>query len=267
MVFLDLSALRGYHFAIMPNPFRSPIKDKTEPGSKSKSQGLKEKVSSLFWTLIVVLLIRALFIQAYQIPSGSMENTFLPGDFLLVAKFTYGIEIPYTHIKLLNFRTPRRGEVVVFPYPVDMRRDFVKRVIGLPGDTLQIINKRVYINGKPLEEPYAVHKDPRVFPPVFPVRDALAQKEFQEAWLKREFMRTERVRDNFGPIVVPEGTVFVMGDNRDYSLDSRFWGPVPIRLLKGTPLIIYFSWDSSGPFWKIWERIRWTRLFRPVFNA
>lgn len=253
----------------MPSLFHSRSKEETETQTKagSKPQGLREKVSSLFWTLIVVLLIRALFIQAYQIPSGSMENTFLPGDFLLVAKFTYGIEIPYTHIKLFNLRTPRRGEVVVFPYPVDMRRDFVKRVIGLPGDTLQIINKQVYINGKPLEEPYVIHKDPRIFPPVFPVNGPLAQREFQEAWLKREFMRDERVRDNFGPIVVPEGTVFVMGDNRDYSLDSRFWGPVPIRLLKGTPLIIYFSWDGSGPFWRIWERIRWTRLLRPVFNA
>jgi len=227
-----------------------------------KKSKLKKQIESLIWTLVVVLVIRALFVQAYEIPSGSMEDTLLPGDFLLVAKFIYGIEIPYTHIKFFDFYKPKRQSIVIFTYPVDMKRDFVKRCIGLPGDTIEIINKKVYVNGKPLKEDYAVFKDPRVFPPYFKVTDELSQREFQEAWLKGDFINEKRVRDNFGPVVVPEGTIFVLGDNRDYSLDSRFWGPVPLKLVKGIPFIIYFSWDGSAPLSQPWKKIRWSRLFK-----
>jgi len=234
------------------------------PMSSSKGSKLKGQVESIIWTVIVVLLIRAFLVQAYEIPSGSMENTLLPGDFLLAAKFIYGIEIPYTRIKFLDFYKPKRKSIVIFPFPIDMRRDFVKRCIGLPGDTIEIINKVVYVNGKKLDEPYAIHLDPRIYPPVFETRDPLARKKFQEAWEKRRFINEKRVRDNFGPIVVPEGHIFVMGDNRDNSHDSRFWGPVPIKLVKGAPLIIYFSFNSKAPWNKFWKKIRWDRLLKIV---
>ena len=226
------------------------------------SSKMKSWFESLVWTIVVVLIIRALFIQAYEIPTGSMEDTLLPGDFLLVAKFTYGIQIPYTHVKILDFHRPDRKDVVVFNYPLEPKKDFVKRCIGLPGDTIEIKNKVVYINGKPLDEPYVVHKDPRVFPPLMDLDNPLAREEYQRAWVERRFMGQNRVRDNFGPVVVPQGNIFVMGDNRDYSLDSRFWGPLPMKFLKGSPLIIYFSWDKEQPLYAFWKKIRWGRLFR-----
>ena len=239
----------------------SEKKEKTVRKSK-----LRSGVESLIWTLVVVFLIRAFIIQAYNVPTGSMENTILPGDFLLAVKFIYGIEIPYTHIKFFDFYKPPRQSIIVFSYPVNPKKDFVKRCIGLPGDTIEIRDKIVYVNGKPLQEPYVRHADPKVYPPYFVVRDSFSQAEFQKAWEEGRFMNAP-VRDNFGPIVVPPNTVFAMGDNRDYSLDSRFWGPVPMNYIKGRPLIIYFSWDSNGPFWKIWERIRWKRLLKPLLFA
>ncbi len=238
----------------------------TEP-EVSKKRSLKSSIESFAWTILVVLVIRQFFVQAYNIPTGSMEDTLLPGDFLLVAKFIYGFEIPYTNIRFLDFYKPHRGEIVVFPYPVTMRKDFVKRCVALPGDTVEIINKQLYINGKPVDEPYVVHKDPRVYPPIYRPKDPAAIEEYTRAWLARKFMHEPRVRDNFGPVVVPEGTIFVMGDNRDYSLDSRFWGPVPLKLVKGKPVIIYFSWNPDPPLREFWKKIRWSRLFRIVWSS
>ena len=228
---------------------------------------LKRNIESIIWTIVIVFLLRAFVVQGYVIPSGSMEDTLLPGDFVLAAKFVYGLEIPYTGVKFFQFYKPKRQKIVIFLFPVDKHRDFVKRCIGLPGDTIQIINKVVYVNGKPLDEPYAEHKDPRVFPPLVEVDTPFKQKMYQEAWMEGKFINEDRVRDNFGPVVVPENHIFVMGDNRDYSFDSRFWGPVPMKLLKGTPLIIYFSIDPEQPVWKLWKKIRFGRLFKIVLTA
>lgn len=227
------------------------------------------RLRSILWTLVILFFLRAFVVQAYVIPSESMLNTFLPGDFLLVAKFVYGIQIPYTTLKVLEFNKPDRGEVVVFNFPLDLRRDFVKRCVAVAGDTVVIRHKVLFVNGKAVDEPYVIHKDSTEYPPLLP--DSLltpeALKEYQRAWEQKRFARDPRVRDNFGPVVVPPGTIFVMGDNRDNSLDSRFFGPLPLTHVKGRPLIIYFSWDPHGPWWKVWERIRFHRLLRIVYNA
>ncbi|MEO0144516.1 MAG: signal peptidase I [candidate division WOR-3 bacterium] len=215
-------------------------------------KSLREKLEGWIWTIIIVLLLRESVIQAYLIPSGSMEDTLLAGDFVLATKFDYGLKIPFTNIKLFTGNIPKRGDIVIFTDPIEKNRDFVKRVIGLPGDTIEIKNKIVYINHKPLNEPYAVHKDGTYYNSL-----DIDGVNFQKLWLSGTFAIGQKlVRDNFGPVVVPESSVFVMGDNRDYSFDSRFWGPVHIKYLKGKPRIIYFSWGEKG--------IRFNRIFRII---
>lgn len=182
---------------------------------------LWEWTKSILIALILALFIRAFIVQAYKIPSGSMVPTLLIGDYLLVNKLAYGIKNPLKNDFLYFRRLPKRQEIVVFTYPLNKKLDFIKRVIGLPGDTIQIINKKVYVNGKLLKEPYVRFTDSEIYP-----------KEISP-------------RDNYGPVKVPPKHIFVMGDNRDQSYDSRFWGFVPIKYLKGKALIIYFSWDSN----------------------
>lgn len=183
---------------------------------------IAEWVKSIIIALILALFIRAFFVQAYKIPSGSMIPTLLVGDYLLVNKIVFGIRNPIQDDFLYRWKMPERQEIVVFTYPVDKKLDFIKRVIGLPGDTVEIVNKQVFVNGKPLKEPYVQYTDKEIYP-----------KEISP-------------RDNFGPVKVPEGQIFVLGDNRDQSYDSRFWGFVPLHSLKGKALIIYFSWDSEN---------------------
>ncbi|MCL5277124.1 MAG: signal peptidase I [Deltaproteobacteria bacterium] len=187
---------------------------------EKRKKGIVREYAEAFATAIVLaLIIRAFVIQAFKIPSGSMEPTLLIGDHILVNKFIYGMHVPFTNDVVLPVRAPERGNVIVFEYPKDESIDFIKRVIGLPGDRLQIIDKRVYINGKELSEPYAYHGDPEILP------------------------AAESPRDNFGPITVPKGEYFMMGDNRDFSNDSRFWGFVDRDLILGQADIIYFSWN------------------------
>ncbi len=235
-----------------------------------KREKIIAEIKSWLWVIVVVLILRTWVVQAYHIPSSSMEDTLLVGDFLLAAKFVYGLTIPFTDERVLPLKKPHRQEIVIFSSVVEDHKDLVKRCIALGGDTVQIINKVVYVNGKKLNEPYVVHRDPRVYPPLMPVRTKLEQEIYQKNWVERRFMEGSNtgltaVRDNFGPVVVPEGYMFVMGDNRDNSFDSRFFGPVPLSKLKGMPLIIYFSWDPYRPLWPIWKKIRWSRLFKLVF--
>ncbi len=191
---------------------------------------IAEWLKSIIIALILALFIRTFIVQAYKIPSGSMIPTLLVGDYLLVNKLSFGIRNPLKDDFLYRWGLPNRQEIVVFTYPEDKKLDFIKRVIGLPGDTVEIINKKVFVNGKPLKEPYAQFTDNTIYP-----------KEISP-------------RDNFGPVKVPPGYIFVLGDNRDQSYDSRFWGFVPIHSLKGKALIIYFSWDSDK------GRIRFSRI-------
>ena len=191
--------------------------------SKKPKSTMMEYFEAIVWALVLTLFLRAFVIQAFRIPSESMVPTLLVGDFLFVNKFEYGPKIPFTHIRLPGLHLPRRGDVIVFQFPQDPSKDFIKRCIGTGGETLQIKDKHVFVDGKPLHEPYAIHSDPQVRPAGF------------------EF------RDNFGPVTVEPGHLFMMGDNRDNSNDSRFWGPVKMDLVRGRAMFIYFSTAGNDP--------------------
>ncbi len=195
----------------------------------SKKSIVLEYAKSLLIALVLALFVRTFFVQAYKIPSGSMLETLKIGDHILVEKFLFGTHIPFTDIVVLPLKQPKRGDVVVFRYPLDPSLDFIKRIIALPGDTVQGINKDIYVNGKRLQEPYIQHIDNFVLP----------------AYISP--------RDNFGPLRVPKDSYFAMGDNRDNSKDSRFWGFVPRHNIKGKAMVIYFSWNSENH----WIRLSW----------
>lgn len=190
---------------------------------------LKEWMNAGLWAVVIALFIMSFIIQAFKIPSGSMEDTLLIKDHLFVNKFIYGLRVPFNKEKrYLMIRTPKRGDIVVFEYPKDTSKDYIKRCIGLPGDTLEIRDKQVYINGEPIKEPYKVHKDPNIYS--------------NAAYVSV----SRRNRDNFGPIIIPEAEYFMMGDNRDYSSDSRFWGPLQKKYVKGKALIKYWPPSRIG---------------------
>lgn len=191
-----------------------------------KENKIRDWVEPAFEAIIIAIIIRTFLIQAFKIPTSSMEDTLLINDHIIANKFIYGTTIFYPEMKdgklkfktakILRFSKPKRGDVVIFRYPVDPKMMFIKRCIGLPGDTIEIKDKIVYVNNKKLDEKYVFHKDFRTFP-----------KDYVP-------------RDNFGPIKVPEGHYFVMGDNRDYSSDSRFWGFLPDEYLRGKAWIVYW---------------------------
>jgi len=194
-----------------------------------KTSTFREYAEALVMAVVLALFIRTFVVQAFKIPSGSMLPTLQIGDHLLVNKFLYGIRIPIVGKRIFPLREPHRDDVIVFVYPQDPSKDFIKRVKGLPGETIEIRNKVLYVDGKVVEDDNAFYENT-------PERMARAP------------------RDNFGPFLVPEGTVFVMGDNRDHSHDSRFWGTVPIDDILGKAFVLYWSWDSKE------FRPRWSRL-------
>lgn len=200
-------------------------------GEKSK---LREYAESIIWALVLAFIIRSCVVQAFKIPSGSMEDTLAIGDHLFVNKFIYGIKLPFTDKRVLKLRDPRRGDVMVFEFPEDRSKDFIKRVIGVPGDEIRVQDKKVYVNGALYRNLHEVHKEAAV--------------------LSRE----QSPRDNFGPIRVPAGSYFMMGDNRDRSYDSRFWGCVRESDIKGKAFIKYWSWDQDS-----W-RVRWGSIGRLI---
>lgn len=195
---------------------------------KSKKRLLWEYAEAIVTALVLALLIRAYIVQAFKIPSGSMIPTLVVGDHILVNKFIYGTKIPFSDTRILAFKRPGRGDIIVFKYPENPKKDFIKRVIATEGDVIEERNKIVYVNGKALIEPYSRHFD-------------------------RTFRSGNDPRDNFGPVVVPKDKVFVMGDNRDQSYDSRYWGFVDLRAIKGKALLIYWSWDPDN--WLRFNRI------------
>jgi len=196
---------------------------------KSKKRLIREYAEAIITALVLALLIRTYVVQAFKIPSGSMIPTLLVGDHILVNKFIYGTKIPFSDDKILIFRKPEKGDIIVFEYPENPEKDFIKRVVATEGDVIEMRNKTVYVNGKPLYEPYARHTD-----------SAIKLGMYDS-------------RDNFGPIVVPKNKFFVMGDNRDQSYDSRYWGFVDLEEIKGKAFIIYWSWNPDD--WVRFNRI------------
>ncbi len=227
--------------------------------TKSK---FREYAEAVIIAVFLALLIRAFVVQAFKIPSGSMIPTLVVGDHILVNKFIYGIKVPFSDSRLMVFSPPKRGDIIVFSFPGNRKkhectstsgnisyrmgnawnranpfylfkddcRDFIKRVVGVAGDRIEIRDRVVYVNDKPSTEPYIVHSDPDI---------------------------EGAPRDNFGPFTVPEKSFFVMGDNRDESYDSRYWGVVDIREIKGKAFIMYWSWNSEG---SLLDKVRWGRI-------
>lgn len=245
------------------NEKRGPEKAE-EPGSVGR--WLWEWTKSIAVAFVLFLVVRTFVVEAFQIPTGSMENTLLVGDFLLVNKMVYGAEIPGTSVRLPAFDPPEVGDIVVFEPPERAHQaentNYVKRIVGLPGDTLQMVDGALYRNGAAVPEPYAKHSRPFEDP-------RSPQFDWQRSHLipdnGRRAQEYRPTRDNWGPIVVSPDSFFVMGDNRDNSEDSRYWGFVPADGVKGRPLVIYFSYDRNKmvPFPWLTE-IRWGRILDPI---
>lgn len=190
----------------------------------------REYGEALFVALILALVIRTFVVQAFKIPSESMVKTLLVGDHLLASKFSYGIKIPFTHTYIYKGEDPVKGDIIIFEYPNDPSVDYIKRIVGTPGDTIEVRNKQLFRNGEPVKESFVRFTEPD---------------------------RIQPVRDNFGPVTVPADKYFVMGDNRDNSMDSRFWGFVDRSAIRAKAWRIYWSWGGLGD-------IRWDRLGKAV---
>ncbi len=190
----------------------------------------REYGEALFVALILALVIRTFVVQAFKIPSESMVKTLLVGDHLLASKFSYGIKIPFTHSYIYKGEDPVKGDIIIFEYPNDPSVDYIKRIVGTPGDTIEVRNKQLFRNGEPVKESFIRFTEPD---------------------------RIQPVRDNFGPVTVPADKYFVMGDNRDNSMDSRFWGFVDRSAIRAKAWRIYWSWGGLGD-------IRWDRIGKAV---
>jgi signal peptidase I len=204
------------------------------PEKMEKKKFIKEYLEPLIVAVLIALFIRAFVVQAFQIPSSSMEPTLLIGDYLLVNKFIYGIRIPYTNVKFFQFKKPQRGDVIVFIFPLDPSKDFIKRVIGTEGEKVEIIHNKIYINDRLIDDPWG----------------HFVTNQIPRSYLQR--------MENFGPVVVPKDSLFVMGDNRDNSEDSRFWGFLNINGVLGKALVMYFSWDRNAK--DLFDKVRWSRI-------
>jgi len=197
---------------------------------------VREYAEAIAIAILLALVIRTLVVQAFTIPSGSMMDTLLVGDYILVNKFLYGPELPFTDWHMPALRSPQRGDIIVFKYPQDEKRDFIKRIVGSPGDQVQVRGQQVFVNGRPVQEPYVKRTDSSPAPAPSYCGYAYACE----------------------PTAVPADSYFVMGDNRDNSQDSRYWGFVKRDKIKGKAFLIYWSWDSD----RHW--LRWWRLGRYI---
>ncbi len=218
--------------------------------NKEEKTDIKEKileyVKSIVVAGIIYLVISTTVIKATQIYSGSMEKTLQVGDFLFINKFIYGIKIPYTDIRLPELKDPKPGDIIVFKYPKDESINYVKRCIAVEGQTVEIKNKVVYVDGKPFPNPEGVKFE---------------GSEYPEGYIESDiFPAGNGNRDNYGPVTVPPGYLFMMGDNRDNSFDSRYWGFMPRKNIVGKPIIIYWSWRKNLPLWKFFSKVRWLRI-------
>ena len=199
-----------------------------------KKKIIKEYLEPIAVAILIALFIRTFVVQAFKIPSSSMEPTLQVGDHLLVNKFIYGIKFPFIETKYFQFKKPQRGDIIVFVYPKDRSKDFIKRVIGTEGEKVQIVHNKIYINNQLIEDPWG---------------------RYDERAPSTKYLQPMEI---FGPVTVPVNSVFVLGDNRDNSQDSRFWGFVNVNEVKGKALIIYFSWDRYAE--NLLGKVRWVRF-------
>ena len=202
-------------------------KEKKEEKEEQKKSGFREIFELIAETAVFVFFVMTFVVQAFQIPTGSMEPTLLVGDFLLVNKFIYANTVSGLERKILPRKKIERQDIIVFKFPQDLKMDFVKRVIALEGEKIEIKDRQAYVNDKPVPEPYKVH-----------IESQLSSRD-------NYYYYDDKIRDNFGPVVVPPGHCFVMGDNRDNSQDSRYWGYLPLGNIKGKPWIVYFSYKAE----------------------
>ncbi len=209
-------------------------KNNSQPKRKMKSK-MQEYIEAIIIAILIAVFIRTFIIQAFKIPSRSMVPALLVGDHLLVNKFIYGVKIPFFRKTIIPVTQPERGDIVVFIYPNDRSKDFIKRVIGISGDKIEIKNKKIFLNGKEYTDSYGIYSDSITYP------------------------GDMQPRDNYGPVTVPQESLFVMGDNRDESADSRYWGFVDLKDVEGKAFIIYWSWNSED------HNLRWQRLGNLLF--
>jgi len=207
---------------------------KMEKREIRKKKFVKEYVEPIVIAILIALFIRAFIVQAFKIPSSSMEPTLLVGDHILVNKFIYGIRIPFTEIKLFEWNNPKRGDVIVFIFPQDRSKDFIKRVIGTEGEKVDIVKNKVLINGKEIDDPWGRYID------------------------RPDWTRFPGSTGKYEHVIVPKDHVFVLGDNRDNSADGRVWGFVPLKDVKGKAFTIYFSWNGNSE--DLLGKIRWSRF-------
>jgi signal peptidase I len=203
-----------------------------------KKRFVKEYLEPIITAVIIALFIRTFVVQAFKIPSSSMEPTLLVGDHILVNKFIYGVRIPYTDLKFLQFKKPKRGDTIVFIYPKDRSKDYIKRVIGTEGEKVEIVRNRIYVNDELIEDPWGHYE-------------------------KDDLVKYPPVMERFGPVTVPGDSLFVMGDNRDNSQDSRFWGFVHVNAVKGKAFLIYFSWNQYAE--NLLNKVRWGRFGKLLY--
>lgn len=226
---------------------------------KREKSVFREYFELIAETAVFVFFVMTFVVQAFQIPTGSMEPTLLIGDFLLVNKFIYSNPENPIEEAILPWKKIRHHDIIVFKYPKELNKDFVKRVIALEGETIEIKDKQVYIDGQPIQEKYKVHNDNQVY----------SNNGY--------YYYDDLIRDNFGPVTVPPGHCFVMGDNRDNSMDSRYWSFLPMAYIKGKPWVIYFSYDAerdaylkTNPREKLKKfvsfipKARWGRMLRVI---
>ena len=272
------SALPAEREAKRPLPELKGRRARKPAPVKSGGDDPLEMVKSLLWAVLLFFVIRMFLVTAYSIPSESMEDTLLIGDYLMANNALFGATVPFTDIRLPSLRNPRRGEIVVFrPTYNNPRIDVVKRVVGVPGDTLQMRDKVLYLNGKAVKEPFTKYVD-GYDDPITEYGQGMMDPTVDQARYgshnhipllpagvdKRTYQPT---RNNWGPLVIPPAHYWLMGDNRDRSLDSRFMGPIPREVIRGKPLFIYFSYDKtneSAAFPRPLTAARWDRIFNRV---
>lgn len=264
MVHMDFAAILtiatlacGVVWLIDRFAFKAKRIEKTSAaGMEYKEPKIVEFAGSFFPVLLAVLLLRSFLAEPFRIPSGSMKPTLLEGDFILVNKFTYGLRLPVLGTKIWSMNEPQRGDVMVFRYPLDQKVDFIKRVVGLPGDKIQYKNKTLYINGQKMEQTFVEKTyDIELSGMSYPVEKRI---EALNGKMHAVFLQTQREGVDTEEIVVPEGMYYVAGDNRDNSGDSRAWGFVPQDLIIGKAFFVWLSWDGLN------KDIRWHRMGKRI---